>query len=207
MQLKPSDIPKVAELLKNGGSCPSCGYLYKKQPYRYYDSDNGTLHRRFHRQHVPVPESRLSDFPAGDIRVDITSPAWLHQLVWQRAKYLQQQEHYDFTQWNAERGLPDTESSKNIHAILLTEDPNLIVGAASFSWTLWTNYAPSWNLNFVWIAGTWRRKGVLSKRWPAWLQTYGAFTVESPWSDAMWAFLLKMGPPNPVQAEWLKTRK
>ena len=84
-----NDIPKVAELLKNGGCCSACGYRYRKIQYQYYDSDNGTLHRAFHREHVPAPDPWLVDFPPGDIRVDCKSPLWLHRLVYERARYLQ----------------------------------------------------------------------------------------------------------------------
>jgi hypothetical protein len=116
-----NDIPKVAELLKNGGCCPVCGYVYRKPERRYYDTDNGTLHRAFHRQHVPAPEPLLAGFPPGDIRVNHQSPPWLNKQVYERARYLQQQEHYDFTQWNQEHGLSDNEHEKDIHALLLVE--------------------------------------------------------------------------------------
>jgi len=197
-------IPKVAELLAHGGTCPICRYVYRKRRDLYYGSNNGTAHRAFHRQHVPVPEPRLDGYPPGDIRVDRKSPPWLHQMVYQRARYLQQQEHYDFVQWNEVRGIADSEYTKNVHALLLVEEPQLVVGTASFSWILWKDHAPGWRLNFIWIAGTWRRKGVLSKRWPAWRTTYGAFSVEPPWSKYMRAFLCKMGAPSPIQAEWIK---
>jgi hypothetical protein len=198
------DIPKLADLLKHGGQCPVCGYIYQRHPQQY-GINNGVAHRAWHRQHVPLPDPRLADFPATDIRVDQKSPPWLHQLVYQQAHYLQQQEHYDFTQWDAKRGITENECEKDIHALLLIEEPQLIVGAASWSWVLWNNHTPSWCMNFIWIAGTWRRKGVLSKRWPIWRETYGAFIVEPPWSESMEAFLRKMGVPDPAQAAWLNT--
>ena len=92
-----------------------------------------------------------------------------------------------------DHGLLDNKFEKDIHAILLIQNPQLIVGAASFSWIIWTDCQPGWRLNFIWIAGKWRRQGLLSKRWPAWQQTYGAFSVERPWSKSMHAFLLKNG--------------
>jgi hypothetical protein len=213
MRNQQQDIPKVAELLKNGGRCPVCGYVYHKGSERlgpfgwYYCGNNGVAHRAFHRQHVPVREPLIANFPPGDIRVDRQSPPWLHRLVYERARYLQRQEGYDFTQWDEERGLADNEYEKDIHALLLVEKPQLIVGAASFSWVLWTNHPPGWRLNFIWIAGTWRRQGVLSKRWPCWVKIYGAFTVEPPWSESMRAFLRKTGAPDPLQAKWLADTK
>jgi hypothetical protein len=48
-------------------------------------------------------------------------------------------------------------------------------------------------LNFAWIAEPWRRKGVMSRRWPRWRATYGEFTLEQPFSEAMANFLAKHG--------------
>jgi hypothetical protein len=57
-------IPKVAELKANGGLCPICGYRYVKEyGLRYYSLNNGSMHREFHRQHVPRQDVRLSGFP------------------------------------------------------------------------------------------------------------------------------------------------
>ena len=49
-----------------------------------------------------------------------------------------------------------------------------------------------WHLSCVWIAPAYRRKGVLSKRWPWFVLQYGWFTVEHPLSEAMEAFLFKV---------------
>jgi hypothetical protein len=170
-----ADVPKVAQLLANGGRCAVCGYVYRKARDLEYGRHNGSEHRYYHRQHVPLLEPLLAGFPPGDIRVDRKSPSWLHRLVYQRACYLRRQEEYDFTQWDEEQGLADNDDEKNIHALLLVEPTQLIIGAASFSWILWK-------------------------------ETYGAFTVEPPWSDDMWAFLRRVGPPDPRQAQHLKER-
>lgn len=123
-----TDIPKFAELLKNGGRCPVCGYLYLKEDnLRYYPpSDNRTRHRALHRQHAPQPESRLTGFPPGDIRVDTSSPLWPHGLVYERAHYLKQQENYFFVQWREDRAPVSDKPKKDIHAILLIEEPQLM---------------------------------------------------------------------------------
>src|SRR6516162_2077326 len=97
------DIPKVAELKANGGLCPICGYRYVNGQKYFFN--NGVMHREYHRQHVPREDVRLSGFPDGDTKVDQCSSSWLHKLVYERARYLQQQEHYDFVQWNEERGI------------------------------------------------------------------------------------------------------
>jgi hypothetical protein len=194
------DIPKVSELLKNGGRCSICGYVYNKNAVRWYEPNNGVAHRYFHRQHAPAPEPLVAGFPEGDIKVDSSSPAWLHKLVYERAHYLARQEHYDFTQWNDEHGLRDNEFEKDSHALLLIEPPHVPIGAVSFAWKKWSDRAHGWHINFIWVAGTWRRKGMISRRWPLWLETYGAFTIETPWSKNMKAFLATTGVPDLEQA-------
>jgi len=158
-------IPTCSELIRNGGRCPVCGYVYVKRDYlggrlHYPSQDNGAMHR----QHVPEPDPRLAGFPSGDIRVNYSSPSWLHRLVYERARCLKREEEYDFTPWEEDRGIPDDDFEKDVHAFLLLGAPQLIAGVAAFAWTLWENAEPSWCLNFVWIAGTWRRRGVLASR-------------------------------------------
>ena len=125
--------------------------------------------------HPHLSRSSLAS-PRAISECDIRSPAWLHKLVCKRARYLQRQEHYDFPQWDEDYGLRDDELEKDIHALLLIESPHVIVGAAGFSWILrWTSIRPpSWRMNFTWVAGTWRRKSVLSRRWPSCLKRRNA---------------------------------
>jgi hypothetical protein len=153
------------------------------------------LHREFHAEFLhprtPKVDPRLYVFPPGeDIRVEPASPKWLHRLVYDRAQALAREEHYDFAQWREDRA-PEGEG---IHALLLIEERRA-VGAAGFEYHTWTNYPHGWHLNFIWIATAWRRRGVLSKRWPRWVQTYGRFTVETPLSEAMQAFCAKAAHP------------
>jgi hypothetical protein len=81
---------------------------------------------------------------------------------------------------------------RNLHALVLVENTNLAVGAVAFSWILWSNAPPGWRMMFAWIGDEWRRRGVMTRRWPAWRQTYGAFTLERPLSGAMRTFVAKM---------------
>jgi hypothetical protein len=57
---------------------------------------------------------------------------------------LQQQEHYDFTQWNAEHGISGNEFEKDVHALLLVEPPHVAIGAAGFAWL--TDWVDLWRL-------------------------------------------------------------
>ena len=84
----------------------------------------------------------------------------MHKLVYERARYLQRQERYDFVPWDETHGIRDDEFEKDVHALLLIEPPHIPVGVTSFSWKKWSNRPRGWHLNFIWIAGTWRRKGV-----------------------------------------------
>ena len=58
--------------------------------------------------------------------MDGSSPAWLHGLVYERARYLRREELYDFVRWNEQRGVAPNESEKDTHAILLIEEPDLM---------------------------------------------------------------------------------
>jgi hypothetical protein len=48
-------------------------------------------------------------------------------------------------------------------------------------------------MNFAWVADQWRRRGVMTRRWPQWRKTYGDFTLERPLSAPMKAFVAKAG--------------
>jgi transposase len=123
------------------------------------------LHAAFHArdmwQRKPKPEPRLAAF-GGDVRVDATSPGWL-QLA----------------------------NERDLHALVLVENGSTAVGAVAFAWIAWPDCDPGWHMNFAWIGDAWRRKGVMSQRWPRWRETYGAFTLEQPLSKAMRAFVAK----------------
>jgi acetyltransferase (GNAT) family protein len=145
----------------------------------------------------PKPEPYLAAFPAGDIRVDAQSEHFLNLLVYERAWALCHDEHYDFTQWHwpgtSKEYYTDWQRENRdrlLHAWLLIEPDYLPVGVIGFDWMDWNNIRGGWHLCFVWIADAYRRKGILSKRWPKFIQKYGWFTIEHPLSPAMEAFLL-----------------
>ena len=47
----------------------------------------------------------------------------------------------------------------------------------------------------VWIAPSYRRKGLLTPRWPHWRAQYGDSICATPWSEAFEHFLSKIGAP------------
>jgi hypothetical protein len=165
--------------------CPICYWTYLPKI-------DGQAHRRYHRTMMriihPVPDPRLAQFPAGDLRVDGTSPKWLHRLVFERARALRRLEGYDFTQW----GEDHAPNENHIHAWLLIEPLYVPIGVIGFDWMDWEDIQHGWHLCFAWIADSYRRKGMLTKRWPSLIEKYGWFTIEQPISPAMKAFLFKV---------------
>jgi hypothetical protein len=106
-----------------------------------------------------------------------------------RAVGLQRDEHYDFPQ-RRETGPPRMEAHESdLHALVLVENGSIAVGAVAFVWTKWLGRVPGWYMPFAWVADEWRRRGVMSRRWPEWRKTYGAFELQRPLSSAMVAFV------------------
>jgi hypothetical protein len=164
--------------------CPICYWSYLPRV-------DGSAHSRYHRKMMriinAVPDKRLSTLPCADICVQPASLRWLHSLVYERARALRREEGYDFTQW-----LEDQAPNPNCQAWLFVEPDCRPIGVAGFEWMDWNNIRHGWHLNFVWIAPPYRRKGILSERWPKLVQKYGWFTIEEHLSPAMKAFLFKV---------------
>jgi zinc-finger of acetyl-transferase ESCO len=200
MERKPMNyrIPSLRQQIASNGHCPVCEFHYVPEI-----PENRKLHRQFHAEVVrplickPDPRLEALGSTAGDIRVDIKSPKWLHGLIYDRARALSREEDYG-TQWQ-EDGVPwewDALRPNPPHAFLLIEQGNIPVGVAAFeNGQFWTNIAPGWHLLFVWVAPQWRRQGVLSRRWASWRTVYQDFTVETPISESMASFLTKHNHP------------
>jgi hypothetical protein len=178
--------------------CPICHLTY-------HDGRTHTAyHKKMMRIYQPISDPRLASFSpqSQDVRVSSQSDYLLNQLVYERARALRGEEGYDFTQWPEPRKpiryrgrwlqLKDFDHQPNWHAWLLIEPDYVPIGVAGFNWMEWKNARAGWHLCFVWIAQSYRRKGMLTKRWPAFIQKYGWFTIETPISPAMEAFLFKI---------------
>ena len=169
--------------------CPVCGYGYldglpgERRKHAGY-------HTAYMNPRRPKPDPHLAVY-TGDVRVDGESPRWLHRLVYKRAYALQQDEGYDFPQWRKDPPPRMRGHERDQHALLLVEDGNIPVGVVGFVWASWSNAPAGWHMFMAWVADEWQRKGVMSRRWPAWRQTYGDFTLEHP-NEAMWSFLRTM---------------
>jgi len=184
-------IPSLKQQILNHGACDVCGCLYVPQI-----AENRRFHRKYHAEHLrprfPKPNPRLADY-SGDVKVDASSPRWLHQLVYDCARALKREERYDLVQWDKRGDIEASDDERDIHAFLMVEK-STPVGAASFSWVTREECGDSgWCMNFVWVADSWRKKGMLSKRWAGWVAKYAPLSVEHPLSDAMESFLDKNG--------------
>jgi hypothetical protein len=139
----------------------------------------------------PRPEPRLAAF-GGDVRVDAKSPKWLQRIVYQCAVGLQRDEGYDFPQWGEEGPPRMWANERDMHALVLVESGSIAVGAVAFLQTDWPYCEPGWLMMFAWISDQWRRRGVMTRRWLSWRKIYGNFTLSSPLSSEMRAFVSKM---------------
>jgi hypothetical protein len=95
-------------------------------------------------------------------------------------------------QWNKDRPSWMGADQRDLHALVLVEDKSTPVGAEAFSQIIWEDRALGWRMMFASIDDEWRRKGVMTRRWPGWRKAYGDFTLEEPLSRAMKAFVGKM---------------
>ena len=148
----------------------------------------------------PAPDERISALclePEADLILKRGDPAWMHKMVYERARRLKREQHYDFTQWSDDG--PNWERSKLQPeppvAYLLLEQHNIAVGVAAFVFMHWEQSPSSWHLLFVWVAPEWRRQGALTNRWAKWRETYGDLTIETPVSFEMASFLAKAKHP------------
>jgi hypothetical protein len=65
------------------------------------------------------------------------------------------------------------------------------VGACCFRWRKWSDHAPGWALQWVWLHPFERSHGVLTAAWPEFKSRFGDFLVEGPLSGAMRRFVAK----------------
>lgn len=169
--------------------CGECGIEWMRG-----DPESSASHRREHKKRMgyldPRPHSKLDggEIPDGFVFVNFTSPKWLHTEMYRRALAFKREFHYDFVQWDAVNPRSDATGQ----GFLFVDEEQRIVGACAFrlreddgkSW---------WGLQWIWFAPAHRRTGLLARRWPALRERFGRFHVEGPVSDAMQAFLTKVG--------------
>ncbi|WP_143149271.1 hypothetical protein [Hyphomicrobium sp. CS1BSMeth3] len=171
-------------------TCLQCGYVWTRG-----DPDSSAAHRREHKKRLsyldPQPVVELvAAVAAGEntISVDRTSPRWKHREIYRRALAFKREFGYDFVQWQSDKGDDDPGAA----GVLFCNAQNVIVGACAFR--LREYQGRSWRaLQWIWLAPKYRRSGILTTRWFDLRRQFGDFRVEPPVSEAMQAFLKKMG--------------
>lgn len=169
--------------------CQACGITWMRG-----DPESSASHRREHKKRMdyldPRPHPKLDggEIRGGVVSVNFSSPKWLHTEMYRRALAFKREFHYDFVQWDAVNPRSDVTGQ----GFLFVDKEKRIIGACAFrlredggkSW---------WGLQWIWFAPVRRRAGSLSRRWPLFRDRFGRFHVEGPVSDAMQAFLIKVG--------------
>ncbi len=154
-------------------------------------------HAKFQSSLEPKPNHKflahLQQLPpsVGEI-VTVKSPAWLHREVYRRARVFKIEFQYDFTQWGGGETYKNKDLKWQGHLFDVNSGngpAGLIGGACAFyAKTPWL-----WSLSWVWIAPQYRRSGLLTQRWNSFLERYGDFILEHPFSPAMQRFLARHG--------------
>ncbi|WP_192250419.1 GNAT family N-acetyltransferase [Mesorhizobium silamurunense] len=171
-------------------TCEICGYDWTRG-----EPDSSAAHRREHKKRLayldpkPVPQfvaERAANTEAE--LVDQNSPRWKHREMYRRALAFKREFSYDFVQWLS----PKEDDDPGVQGVLFSNPDDVIVGACAFR--IREHEGKSWRgLQWIWIAPKFRRSGILTARWAELRRRFGDFHVEGPVSEAMQAFLRKMG--------------
>ncbi|WP_188131136.1 hypothetical protein [Paraburkholderia panacisoli] len=137
---------------------------------------------------------------ASPLKIDCHSPLELRKAVEQLAYYFKRELGFDFVQFEA----AETEASIGFvryeahlfyetaydHIVEDEATPHRIFGACCFRWREWTDHAPGWSMDWVWMHPYFRRRGHLRQAWGSFQQHYGdEFHVAPPLSIEMEAFV------------------
>lgn len=173
-------------------TCGTCGVTYVTN----HPGDarrHKAVHDRVLRRIIPKPSARLLKRVANGIGgelVDQDAPLWMHGEVYERAAAFRKEFGYDVIQWP---GDTRTRAPSEWRGHLFAGPGGEIAGACAFMHTTSRKPEGEWSLQWIWIAPTHRRTGLLETRWPDLLQRYGDFDLERPLSEPMVAFILKHG--------------
>ncbi|WP_319049424.1 hypothetical protein [Pseudomonas aeruginosa] len=182
--------------------CDFCGCMYET-----HNAADARVHEKLHnlkvQLHEPAPNSalacRLVEFGSSGERVTHDEPLWMHGEVYSRAAEFRREMRFDFVQWDGSSTKPAGEDWEGW--LFAADRLGTIAGACAFMKVETAEGKAGWSLQWAWIAPRYRRTGLLTARWPAFLEAYGDFEVEPPYSDAMALFLQKHG--TVAQKAWL----
>lgn len=171
---------------------------YCKHQYLTNNSIEARIHASEHewteQLFDPVPDGRFAERLASSAHaelVDSSSPLWMHEAVYQRAKAFRREFRYDRVQWD---GSNERRASERWHGYLFAGDSNgTIAGACGFYHEGSGQEAGRWGLHWIWLAPKFRRQGILKAHWDDFLSRYGDFYIEPPISEAMQGFIRKHG--------------
>ncbi len=174
--------------------CPDCGMTYMKG-----DAEDGASHRAHHRKVVrtmmPTHNRRFAAAAVGGrpVAVDGASPHWLRSQVYERARLFRKEFGYDFVQWSVK----DEDPATTIGFLFpgAGSDEDAMAGACCFR-RRGEGDAAAWWLDWIWMAPPYRRRGILSRHWPWFLERFGLFHLGHPLSGAMLAFAGSVGHPD-----------
>jgi hypothetical protein len=172
--------------------CDQCGLTWWRG-----DRESSASHRKNHRQRMAAIKPQVNDAVRPLIsntklclHVDWQSPRWLHKEMHSRAYAFQRELGYDFVQWDC------PERDKDAHGFLFADSDGRILGACAFRLRDDKIGGNRWGLQWIWIAPPHRRSGVLRSRWSTLRERFGNFKIEYPVSEAMQAFVNKVGDPH-----------
>ncbi len=174
--------------------CEKCGLLYLRN-----HPDNERTHRRHHWQWAtiaePKPNNAIKKLNVINnlVAVDHLSPSWLKKAIYKRAKLLTREMNYDCIPWD--ESFPKNDSQKGF---LFISNDSRIIGASVFEWQEADPFH-GWMMMWVWLAPAYRRHGVLTQHWETFTDKLGPFYLQTPYSEAMAAFILKRVNPNVPQ--------
>jgi hypothetical protein len=154
-------------------------------------AQNAKEHRRWHRRWSAVAEpepnaavKRLKSV-GGLIEVNRTSPLWLNKAVYERARLFCREFGYDFAPWYLTRPTLGPDEARAF--LFVADDAATLAGACAFF-----REPGGWSMHWVWLAPTFRGRGILTRHRPQFRSLFGAaFYLEQPLSEAMTAFVQK----------------
>jgi hypothetical protein len=166
--------------------------------------ENVAEHRRRHREHMrfarPYRDKRLAPT---DPWVTWESPRWKNRIVYEFARRFRRELRFDFPPW---AGSP-TELLRYMpkaHGYIFHDDGRAL-GACGFDWMEWSDAPACWTMGGVYVVPPTRRSGMLSRRWPTFLERFGEFQIYPPLSEAMKAFARKHATPAQLpHPSWLE---
>ena len=168
--------------------CDVCGCEW----YRG-DRESSASHRKEHAKRLkyldPQPNPRFGERVQGRHHlclVGTKSPQWMHREMYLRALAFQREFKFDFIQWESLKG----DTDPYVRGYLFVMPSSVVVGACALRWREHEERF-FWGLQWIWISPGYRRKGILTRHWPALRKSYGDYFVEAPVSDEMMSFLEK----------------